>query len=71
MKSVVKSPVYRGPVSVVPLALKYTQIRAPKTGVAQRVAHGIYRGINIAQIVEEVPQLGRYTLARRHRFQQH
>lgn len=68
---IVETPVHRRPVPVVPLALQYAKISATEARVAQRVAHRIYRRIDVAQVIEKVPDVRRYRLAERERLQQH
>lgn len=56
--SVVVTAVDGRAVPVVPLALQDTQVCSAEGGVAQRVTHGIDGRVNVAEVVEEVPQLG-------------
>lgn len=71
-QSVVVAAIHRRTIPVVPFALQDTQVRSAEGRVAQRVAHRIYGRIDVAQIVEKVPQLRRNTsTARCHRFQEH
>lgn len=52
-----------------PFTLEDSEVRSPKTGVAQSVAHRVDRRVNVAQVVKEIPQLRRDPgTRRRHRF---
>lgn len=60
--SVVHVPDHRLAVPRVPFARQNADVRSPKGRIAQRIAHGIYQRIYVAQCVEKVPQLLRNAL---------
>lgn len=55
-----------------PLALEDAHIGAAEGRVAERVAHGVDGAVDVAQVVEEVPQArGDAVRTRRERLEQH
>lgn len=53
--SVVHASGYGLPVPVVPLTRQYSNVCSSEWRVAQRVAHRVDRGVDVAKGVEEVP----------------
>lgn len=69
---VVEAAVHGGTLSVVPLARQDAQVSSSEAGVAQGVTHRVDCTVDVAQVVEEVPQTLRYTVhTRGQRFHQH
>ena len=55
-----------------PLALEDAHVRPAEGRVAERVAHRVDGAVDVAQVVEEVPERGRDAVrARRQRLEQH
>lgn len=66
------SPIDASPVPAVPLALEYAHVGPAEGRVAEGVADRIDGAVDVAEIVEEVPELLGYAArAGRQRFQQH
>lgn len=59
---VVNTPDHALAIARLPLAGEDAYVGASEGGIAQGVAHGIYCGVDVAQGIEEVPQLGGYAV---------